>query len=259
VNGKPRRAPEGDDVGKGSAEYRAKFAVPDASSSEEVAWSERERLVELELQLSATLAAQTERDLRLAQLTDELALKSALLEQAEATAAEATKRAGLELPEHANRLLAQISLVEQKDAELVKMQAKLDESLLSRDRHMLALEQAQSALQRATSRAADADERSREQIGQNETELARVRAELDARESELEAVRLQLMDAESGRAKSKTEADTSRAPSTAGVVNTDEDRITRRVMERMRAMGVEVASPRWSEKSSGAMHSRNEG
>jgi hypothetical protein len=42
---------------------------------------------------------QTERDHHIAQLTDELALKSALLEQAEANVVEAARRAGPELPE----------------------------------------------------------------------------------------------------------------------------------------------------------------
>jgi hypothetical protein len=57
------------------------------------------------------LLRKTERDQRLAQLTDELALKSALLEQAEANAAETTKCAGLKLREHADRLHVQTSLV----------------------------------------------------------------------------------------------------------------------------------------------------
>ncbi len=43
-----------------------------------------ERLVEVEQKLSAVLAAQTERDWRIAQLTDELAQNSALLKQSEA-------------------------------------------------------------------------------------------------------------------------------------------------------------------------------
>jgi hypothetical protein len=137
--------------------------VPDARFEGDVAQ------FELEQQLSAGLAARTERDRPQAQLADELALKSALLEQAEATAEEA-KRAGMK---HADRLLAQ---VEQKDAELAEMQAKLDELLLSRDQPMPALEQAQSALQKATPRAADADERSHragEQTGQYELNLQR--------------------------------------------------------------------------------------
>jgi chromosome segregation ATPase len=297
VNGKPRRVPGEDDESEGSAEYRTKSAMPGASSEGEVARLVLDRLVGLERQLSATLAAQTERDQRLAQLTDELTLKSALLEHTETNAAEATKRAGLELREHADRLseleqqlsatltaqtvrdqrLAQLTdglalksalleqaeanaaevrkharleprehadrlpaqtpLVEPKDAELVNMQAKLDELLVSRDK-------AQSAMQKAISRAADADERSHracEQIGQYETELAEVRAELGERKSELEVVRSRLTEAENGWAKSKIEADTLRTLTTASLVSTDEDRITRGLVERMRAMEAEMA------------------
>jgi chromosome segregation ATPase len=199
------------------------------------------------------LAAEPERNQRLAQLTDELALKSVLLEQAEANAAEAAKRMG---QEYADRLLAQ---VKQKDAELVNMQAKLDDLLQSRDQRVHALEQ---VLQKATTRAADADARSQrayEQIGKYETELAEMRAKLEARESELNSVRLRLTDAENGWAKSKTEADALRAMTTAGSVSIDEDRITRRLMERMRAMEAEMVSLRLSEKGSELIQSRNEG
>ena len=212
----------------------------DVSSEGEVARLEQERLLELERQLSATLAAQSERDQRLAQLTDELARKSALLEQAQANAVEATKRAGLEPHEQANQLLAQTSRVEQKDAELVKMQAKLDELLLSHDQHVHV---------------------SGQRIGQYETELAGVRAELEAKKSELEAVRLQLTDGKNGWAKSKAEADTSRGMTTASLASTEnsEDQITRVLVERIRAMEAEIASLRWSEKGWEDMPTRNEG
>ena len=83
--------------------------------------------LELERQLSVLLAAQTERDQRIARLADRLAQKSTLLEEAEANAAEATKRAGL----HADRLLMQTSLVEQRDVELVDLQARFNELVLS--------------------------------------------------------------------------------------------------------------------------------
>jgi len=201
---------------------------PDISPGKEIARLEHERLVELERKMSVMLAAQTERDRRNTQLTDELAQKSALLKQAEANAVEAKKRAGLELRE---------------------LQAKLDKLVLSRNH---ALEQAQSALQKATSRAAEANERS-------QRELAEVRAELEARVSELAAVRPRLKDAESGWAKSKGEADTSRAKTDANVVNTDEDGVTRRLMERVRALEAKMASPRvWNEKSFEMMECTNE-
>jgi hypothetical protein len=207
---RPRRVLEECDVGEGSTSHHGKFAVPDASSVGDFA-----------------------------QLTEEFAWKSSLLEQDEANAAETAKRAGLMPREHADRLPVQSSVVVQKkDAEVGNTQAKFDELLLSRDQHVRALEQ---------------------QIGRYETELAGTRAELEAKKSELETVRLRLTEAEIGWAKSKTEADTLRALTTAGLVSTDEDRMTRGLLERIRAMEAEMADMRWSEKSLEAMETRNEG
>ena len=177
------------------------------------------------------LAAQAERDQRIARLTHELTLKSALLEQAETNAAEAAKRAGLELREHADRLLIQTSLVKQRDAEHVDMQARLDELLLSHDR----------------------------QVGPYEEELSNVRAKLEAKESKLEAVRSRLADSENGLTKSKAEPDTLRAKATTGAVDRDEDQVTLRLMERIRAIEAEMASRRWNEKDIEEMECRNEG
>jgi hypothetical protein len=201
VNTKPRHIPE-NDVSEGSTRYHAKFAAPHSSSERE------------ERQLSLSLAAETERDQRIARLT-------ALLEQAEANAAEAANRAGL-----------QTSLVVQRDAELVDMQAKLDELVVSRD----------------------------QQVGQYLKELANVRAKLEAKESELEAVRLQLTEAEKGWTKSKAaEANTLPAQTATGSVNRDEDQVAGRLMKRMRGVEAEVASKRWNENSIEDMECRNEG
>jgi hypothetical protein len=247
---RPGRVLEEDDDGEGSTEHHAKLMAADAPSGKETARLEDGRLIELERQLSETLAVQTERDRRIAQLTDQLAQKSALLERAEVNVVEAKKRAGLEQRELQEKLdksqlphnQAEANAVEaMKRARLEQreLQAKLGELLLSRDQAEAntkeekkraglelrelqtkldesllsrdhALEQAQSALQKATSRAADADERS-QPAGEHETELAEVRAELEGKKSELEALRLRLTDAEDGWAKSKAEADTLRA------------------------------------------------
>jgi hypothetical protein len=142
--------------------------TPDTFSGREVVWLHG-RLVERERELLAMRAAQIERDRRIAQLADRIVHKSALLEQAEANAAESRKRAGLEQRE---------------------LQPKLDELLLSRD---------QAVEQKATFRAAETNERS-------QLELAEVHAKLEERESELAAVRLRLTDAEVGWATSKAEA-----------------------------------------------------
>ena len=106
-----------------------------------------------ERQLSETLVAKTERDRRIAQLTDELALKSALLEQAQANEAKVEERAGLELRELQAKLdesllshdlalqQAEANAAEDKKRALRELQTKLDESLLSRD---LVLQQAEA-------------------------------------------------------------------------------------------------------------------
>ena len=191
-------------------------AAPNASEIE-VAGLEHEHITELQQLLSETLAVQTEQDRRLAQLTDELALKSALLEQAETNAAEAKRSAELERRENTDRLLVQTSLVKQKDAALGRLQAEFDELLLSRVQDVSDVDHrlAGSAMQHPTSRTADTDanadkyERSQhafEQVAKYETELAEVRAELEAKKSELEVVRSRLMDAENGWAKSRAEA-----------------------------------------------------
>src|SRR6266478_4078833 len=227
VNDKPRDIAEEEDDSEGSTGHHAKLVAPDISPEKDIARLEHERLVEVERKLSAMLAAQTERDQRMAQLTDELAQNSALLKQAEAKAVEGKKRAELELRE---------------------LQAKLDKLVLSCDH---ALEQAQNALQ-ATSRTAEANERS-------QRELAEVRAELEASKFELATVHLRPKDAESGWAKHKADTDTLGANTAANFVNTDEDGVTRRLMERMRAIEAKIASPRlWNEKGFEMMECTNE-
>ena len=225
TSGIPRHVLEEDDDGEGLTEHHVMLVAPDASSGKEIARLEDGRLIDLERQLSETLVAKAERDRRIAQQADELALNGALLKHA----VEEKRRAKLELRE---------------------LQAKLDESLLSRDQ---AVEQAQSALQNATSRIAAADERSQPACG-HETELAEVRAELDA-------VRLRLRDAEDGWAKSKAETDTLRAQTAAGpsLVNTDAERVMHRLLDRMQAMEAELSSLRGNEKSIESMECRNEG
>ena len=120
-----KRVPEEDDGGGASTEHPAKVVAPDAPSGKKIARSEDERLIELERQLSETLVAKTERDQRIAQLTEELT-------RAEADAAEEKNRAGLELRE---------------------LQAKFDESLLSRDQAIEQAEQAEANAEEERERA----------------------------------------------------------------------------------------------------------
>ena len=179
-------------------------------------------------------------------------------DQAEVNAAEAKQRAGLEQRELQAKLDETRLSRDQADANAAKakkraeleqreLQAKVDELLLSRDQ---ALEQAQSALQKASC-AAEANE-------QSQRELTEMRAELEARKSESAALRLQLADTENGISKSKKEANY-RTQAATGLVNTDEDRVVHRLMERVRAMEAEMASLRWNEKSFEMMECSNEG
>ncbi|KAF8499835.1 hypothetical protein F5888DRAFT_115643 [Russula emetica] len=262
VDDKPRDVPQESDDSESSTVHLATLMAPDTSSEKEVVRLEHERLIELERQLLALRTAQTELDRRIAQLTDQLVQKSALLEQAEANAAEVKKRAGLELRELQVKLDESLLSRDQAKAnaaeakkraglEQRELQAKLDELLLPRDQ---ALEQAQSALQKAPFRAAEVNERS-------QRELAEVHAKLETRESELAAVRLRLTEAEDGWAKSKAEAGTSLAgtQAAASLVNMDVDRVMWRLMERVRVVEAEMASLRGNEKSVESMECRNEG
>ncbi len=144
VNDKPRHIAEGDDDSEGSTGHYAKRVAPDVSPEKEISRLGHEHLVELERKLLALQAAQTERDRRTAQLTDELAQNSALLRQSEE-----------------NR----------------ELQAMLDKLVLPRDH---ALEQTQSALMKATSRAAEANEWSQRELAEVRAELEARKSELAA-------------------------------------------------------------------------------
>jgi chromosome segregation ATPase len=140
------------------------------------------------------------------------------------------------LRDHANRLLSQTSVMEQREAEYLNIQSQLDELTQSRDQHVRALDQARTALQTASSRAQEVDgqhQRARERINQLEADLAELRGELEARTSEAESAKVRLADVENSWAKSREEADAFRALTTGSLgelldshrdLKTDEDR-----------------------------------
>ena len=220
VNSKPRRVQEGD-VSEGSTEYHGTFAASRSSSEGEVTE------LELERQSSVSLTTQAELDGRIARLSEELALKSALLEQAEANAAQQNERYEKKLEAKGSEMEA--VHLQLTDAE--KGWTSLNELIVSRA----------------------------QQAGRYEMELTKVRAKLEAKESELEAVRSRLTDAEKGLTKSKADADILRAQNATGPVNRDEDQVTRRLMERVRAIEAEMVSKKWNEKCIEEMECRNEG
>ncbi|OBZ78636.1 Tip elongation aberrant protein 1 [Grifola frondosa] len=246
-----------------AAFYRAKLAALESSSESDIVRLNRDRIAELEKQLAVLMSGQTQRDRKVAELNDSLALQTTLLEQAEARAEDASKRADILAQSHdrdseahtslleqnaalettvreqAEKLLAQASLIEQHDADYLKAEAQLEELMTSREQHIRALDQTRTALEAASARADEVDaqySRAREQIAQLETDVAELRGELEARSTEIESARVRIADVENSWAKSREEADAFRA--------SDEDRIARGYTEKISAVQTEVTSLR---------------
>ncbi|KAG1749813.1 uncharacterized protein EDB91DRAFT_1327252 [Suillus paluster] len=259
-----------------AAYYRAKLTAHEASAPTEVSQIERERISELERHLATLLAEQTAQKKSVDELSDSLALQTTLLEQAEARSSDASTRAdALEethhrvvrehaeirdrcvdveaaLRDHADRLLGQTSLLEQKDAEHSQVKRQVEELTQLRDQHIRALDQARTALEAIASRSEE-DQRARDQITQLEADVAELRGDLEIRMSEVEQARARLAEVENAWAKSREEADAFRALTTGSLgelldshrdLRADEDRITRDHTEKMEVMEAEAASLR---------------
>ncbi|KAF8140428.1 hypothetical protein EV363DRAFT_1579771 [Boletus edulis] len=263
-----------------AAYYRAKLTAYEAGTHSDIARAERERVAELERHLATLLSEQTSMRRKVDELSDSLSLQTTLLEQAETRAADANKRAdALEEPrdrnlralselqssyiamenavrDHADRLLAQTSLLEQKDAEHKQAKDQTQELTLIRDQHIRALDQARIALQAQTSRSDEIDtahQRARGQVSQLEGELVELRGELEARTSEVETLRIRLAEVENSWTKSREEADAFRALTTGSLgelldshrdLRADEDRHARVHAEKVEAMETETVSLR---------------
>jgi len=263
-----------------AAYYRAKVAALEASAPEELVRVERDRLVILERQLSSMLAERAEKDRKIGELSDSLALTTTLLEQAEARAVDASKRADLledsheekvrehadlqdrhilleaALREHADRLLNLSSQLEQKDAEFLNARSQVEELSVSKEQHARALDQARVALQSASTRADEVDSKykeSRDRSAQLEGDLAEMKGEIEARTSEVDTLRARLADVENSWTQSREEADAFRALTTGSLgelldfhrdLKTDEERIVRGHAERVAAMEMEISQIR---------------
>ena len=263
-----------------AAYYRAKVAALEAAAPEELVRVERDRLVILERQLSSMLTERAEKDRKIGELSDSLALTTTLLEQAEARAVDASKRADLledsheeklrehadlqerhimleaALREHADRLLSQSSQLEQREADLSNAQSQVEELSLSKEQHVRALDQARTALQSASARAEEVDGKykdSRDRSAQLEGDLAEMKGELESKTSEIETLRARLADVENSWAQSREEADAFRALTTGSLgelldshrdLKTDEERVVRGHAEKVAAMEMEIGQIR---------------
>ncbi|KZT75075.1 hypothetical protein DAEQUDRAFT_659712 [Daedalea quercina L-15889] len=263
-----------------AAFYRAKVAALESGSVTDVARAERDRAAELERQLASVLAERAERERKLKELGDSLALQITIAEQAEARADDALKRADrlsqshdrnseaysalqekhanaeVMLREHADRLLTQNSIIEQREADHLKAETQLKELMFSHEQHIRALEQAKMAMEAASARAAEVDHqhiRAREQAASLEADLADLRGELETRTTEVENARVRILELENSWAKSREEADALRAVTTGSLgelldshrdLRSDEDRLTRGHAEKVEALQHEIASLR---------------
>jgi chromosome segregation ATPase len=263
-----------------AAYYRAKLAALEASNESEATNLDRERIADLERHLSALMAERWSQDRKIGELNDSLALQTTLTDYAEARATDAVKRAetldeshnrtmhrhaellerhtALEasLRDHAGKLLAQTSALEQREAEGMSTQTQIQELTQAKDQHIRALEQARTALHAASSRAEEVDlqhQRAREQIIRLEADVADLRGELEARTIEADSARARLTEVENSWAKSREEADAFRALTTGSLgelldshrdLKSDEDRLTRGHAEKIQALETEIASLR---------------
>jgi chromosome segregation ATPase len=263
-----------------AAYYRAKAAALENGSEEQLSQVERERATQLEKKLSQLAIERSALDRKFTELNESLSLQTTLLEQAEARASDASRRAEqLEethkqisrehfslqeahtnlqssLRDHSEQLLAAKSKLEQREADDVHVQSQLEQLSRSRDQHVRVLESTRAALEAASSRAQDIDnqhQRDREVISQLEADVVDLRGELEARSLEVDNLRSRLADVENSWAKSREEADSFRAATTGSLgqlldshrdLRADEDRATRGHAEKIQAMENEAASLR---------------
>jgi chromosome segregation ATPase len=263
-----------------TAFYRAKLSALESANESELGRLERQRIVDLEREVSSLHNERWQQDRKLSEIADSLALQTTLCEQAEARAAEASRRADIadessnrmrqehadlqdrhataeaQLRDHSDRLLSQSSTVAQHQAEVEGLRLRVEELTQSRDQHARAFEQTRGALQTTSSRAESLDTqylRAREQIAALEADLADLRGELEARTTEVEVSRIRLTDVENSWAKSREEADAFRALTTGSLgelldahrdLRADEDRLTRGHTERLQAVEAESSSLR---------------
>ncbi|KAF9040391.1 hypothetical protein BDZ89DRAFT_1060481 [Hymenopellis radicata] len=263
-----------------AAYYRAKLAAFEAGNESELVQMERQRVSELENDVSTLAAEKRLHEKTISELQDSLAVQTTLYEQAEARAADATKSAEhdgeaynrvnqrlldlqsryaaleTQFRDRSDTLLSQSSLLEQSRVDEGALRDQVDELLHLRDQHIRALDQTRGALETASSRATEVDvqyQHAREQINTLEVDLAELRGELETRNAEAETAQLRLRDVENSWSKSREEADAFRALTTGSLgelldshrdMKSEEDRLTRGHAEKVMAMENEAASLR---------------
>lgn len=263
-----------------AAFYRSKLAAFEANSDADVSRIERDRIAYLEQNMTDLMGQRWVQDRKIGELNEELVLQTTLCQQAVIRAEDALKCSEMseenhkravklhtELQEkhkilevnhreHSDRFVAQSSMLEQKEAEVMTLRTQLDELTRTRDQHVRALDQAKVALQAASARAEEVDalyQRARDQNTDHERIIAEMRGELETLTADAEAARARLTDVETSWAKSREEADALRAFTTGSLgqlldthrdLRTDEDRIARGYDAKVEALQDEAQNLR---------------
>ncbi|KAL5495002.1 hypothetical protein ACEPAI_464 [Sanghuangporus weigelae] len=270
-----------------AAFYRAKLAATENNASDEVSRVERQRIAELERQVSVLARERTEQAKQIAELSSTVTLQKRIAEQAETRAAESARRSDAlqekydqtlqeyadlqdqhrdtegSLRNYSERLLDHAARVGLLEAERSALDTRMEELTASKEHHIHALEQARAAISASSARMEELEaqwRQARDQVIQLESDLTEARIELETRTAEAESLRQRLTDAENSWAKSREEADRLRALTTGGLgelldmhrdLKSDEDRALRGHEERLQAMELEAASLRNMLKEAG--------
>jgi chromosome segregation ATPase len=270
-----------------AAFFRAKVATLESNSPIDLSRIEKERINELERQISTlhTDHQNAQRDLE--KLNGEstasrdmhtfaIEREADTLKRAE-EAEEAHRLAIAELEElqnkvgqseqavreHAERLITLSSVSQQREAERDHLQSQLDDAVSARDEHVGLIEQAQAAISAAGQRTAEMEglyQKSNGRVHQLEEELAETRAELEVRTRDAELAQERLSEIENAYSKSREEADSLRTVTTGRLgdlldshkgLRADEGRLTRGHQEQIRALEEEGKSLRRMLKEAG--------
>ncbi|KAI4528977.1 hypothetical protein K525DRAFT_230095 [Schizophyllum commune Loenen D] len=273
-----------------AAYYRAKLSALENGRESEAQNMERERLKDLEKSMSVLMTERWNQERKIKELTEALSLQTTLCEQAEARAADASRRAEtiqeshdrnvqrqhelqernetleVQLRDHSQRLVSNTSTLEQQEAEAAALQAQVEELTQSRDQHLKALERVMETFRQTQKRADEFDaeeKRSREKIAALESDIVELRGELEARTTEVENAREKLADVENQWAISREEADRFRALTTTNLgqlldlhrdMKADEDRYTKGHGEKVNAMQMEIEQLRVMMKEASDRH-----
>lgn len=261
-----------------AAFYRAKLLAFENSQTDDVIRMERQRIAELERQVSSLAKERSEQDKQIAEMGSLLALKTQVAEHAEARAAEATKRSEalqvahervvrehatlqdrhdqLEatLHEHEERAISHATKANLLEVERRTLDAKLEELSALKDHHIRVFESTRTSLAATSARAEEMEtqwRQARDRIVELEADLTEAKIELESRTAEVESVRQRLADTENSWARSREEADALRALTTGNLgemldmhreMAQDEDRATRGHEEKLRAMEEQTLS-----------------